>query len=194
MRTTRSRLFCAAAACLISGGANAAIAYLQANLDGPQTGSFLPLPATPGTFSPGLGSMIGTFDTETNVLTWQVSASGLVGNVTVAHFHGPAARGTNAGVRVEAPSLNVGSMAGQTGGFFQGSSDLDTLAGLAVETWQNELLGGSWYLNIHSTAIPAGEIRGQVEVVPIPAALPLLIGGLGLFGWLGRRRAGALPN
>ena len=32
------------------------------------------------------------------------------------------------------------------------------------------------------------EITGGTSVVPVPAALPLLLSGLGLFGWLSRRR------
>ena len=28
---------------------------------------------------------------------------------------------------------------------------------------EDQLLNGMWYLNIHSTTYPAGELRGQVE-------------------------------
>src|SRR5208337_2924580 len=43
----------------------------------------------PANNSPGRGLMVGTFDTDTNTLTWTVTYSGLSSPVIAAHFHGP---------------------------------------------------------------------------------------------------------
>ena len=101
----------------------------------------------------GTGTGVGTltFDTVTNDLNWNVSHSGLSAAVTAAHFHGPALPNQNAGVEVDigisSPSI--------------GSTVLTP--GQAAD-----LLAGLWYINIHSTNFPAGEIRDQVDVVSAP--------------------------
>lgn len=94
--------------------------------------------------SAGTGSADVKFDTATKKLSWTVTHSGLSGDATAAHFHGPAAEGANAGPVVDI-SANVAS----------GSADL-TDAQIA------ELQSGMWYLNIHTAKFPDGEIRGQV--------------------------------
>ena len=48
----------------------------------------------------GTGSVAITLDTATKKLTWTGTVSGLTGNPTAAHFHGPAEPGKNAGVIV----------------------------------------------------------------------------------------------
>lgn len=47
-----------------------------------------------------------TFDSDTKMATWSVTYEGLSGEVTGAHFHGPAGPGANAGVAV---GLELGS-------------------------------------------------------------------------------------
>lgn len=99
----------------------------------------------PPTDSGGTGLAEVSVDTSTKKLTWTITSSGLTGEATAAHFHGPAAVGENAGPVVDI-SKNVAS----------GTADI-TDAQLA------DLQAGKWYLNIHTQKYPDGEIRGQVE-------------------------------
>jgi hypothetical protein len=46
------------------------------------------------------------------------------------------------------------------------------------------LMSGHAYMNIHTALFPGGEIRGQLEPVPVPSALLLLgVGALGLMAF-----------
>ena len=87
-----------------------------------------------------------TLDKGTNVLTWKITYSGLSGPATMAHFHGPAMPGSNAGVAVPFSSP-VSPIEGSA-----------TLSAMQVA----DLMAGKWYANIHTAANPGGEIRGQV--------------------------------
>ncbi len=96
------------------------------------------------------GTASVTFDSETSELSWEIEFSGLSGDTTAAHFHGPAASDTNAGVQV-----NIGEVSGLS----------SPMAGSAVLTEEQAayLLDGELYINIHTEANPNGEIRGQVS-------------------------------
>lgn len=120
------------------------------------------------------GSATGTIDTDTNLLTWNIVWSGLTGNVTAMHFHGPAPVGENTGIQVTI---------GDTTSPSTGSSPIDP-----ADT--GDLLDGLWYINIHTARNPGGEIRGQVipAPIPVPATLPLLLGAGALLGVCARRR------
>ncbi len=114
-----------------------------------------------------------TLDDVTNEFNWDVQWSGLEGTVTVAHFHGPAAPGVNAGVQVRIDETSNPSIGNAT----------------LTDEQETDLLAGLWYINIHSdrdTITLGGEIRGQVNVVPIPGAVWLL--GSGLLGLIGVSR------
>jgi hypothetical protein len=148
----------AAAALLAAAPASATLYQLTASLDGAQE--------TPPVATPATGSATVTFDDTTNLLSWTISFSGLLGTMTNAHFHGPAPVGVPAGVRVGIP--------------FTAGVQADTLVGSATisNAFATELLGGLWYINIHSSLYPGGEIRGQV--VPEPGTLLLLGSGISL--------------
>lgn len=150
----------AVAACIFTlfvNAASAAIINLEASLDGAQAN------AGAGTGSAGTGSATITFDDVSNLLSWDISWSGLV-NETAAHFHGPANPGQNAGVQV---GIGVASNPAVGSATISDAQEADLLAGL-------------WYINIHTAQFPGGEIRGQVQVVPIPAAIWLF--GTGILG------------
>jgi hypothetical protein len=99
----------------------------------------------PPTDSAATGTATVDVDTATKELKWTVQFSGLTGDATAAHFHGPAAVGENAGPAVD-----------MSGKIESGSATL-TDAQIA------DLQAGKMYINIHTAKFPDGEIRGQVE-------------------------------
>lgn len=94
----------------------------------------------------GKGTLDASLDTSTKVLTYTLTYSGLTGPATMAHFHGPAAVGANAGVLVPIPVKPSP---------IKGSAKLTDAQITDMET-------GKVYVNIHTAANPGGEIRGQV--------------------------------
>ena len=97
------------------------------------------------------GMVKASFDTQTNLLSWTVTYTGLTGPASAGHFHGPAASGMNAGV--------VLPLSGDLQSPIKGMATLNT-----AQT--NDLMAGKWYMNLHTSANPNGEIRGQVSVKP----------------------------
>ena len=102
----------------------------------------------PPTTSKGTGHLKATYDTETKKLSWTVDYAGLTGDAMMAHFHGPAPVGKNAGVMVPIQ----GSLASP----ISGSATL-------TDDQAKALTEGDMYFNIHTPQNKAGEIRGQVE-------------------------------
>ena len=100
----------------------------------------------PPNSSAASGTLEATLAKDTNILKWKIVYSGLSGPATMAHFHGPAMAGSNAGVVV--PFASAASP-------IEGQATL-TPAQVA------DLMAGKWYANVHTAANPGGEIRGQV--------------------------------
>jgi hypothetical protein len=98
----------------------------------------------------GSGTADVTYDPATRVVTWNITFSGLSAPATMAHFHGPAAAGANGPVTVWLS--NKGSPA---------DSPIKGEATLTPEQ-AAQFTSGQWYVNVHTSAHPAGEIRGQV--------------------------------
>jgi hypothetical protein len=88
-----------------------------------------------------------TYDTASKQVTWRITYSGLSGTPTAAHFHGPAQPGANAGIAVRISNVAASPV--------EGSATL-------TDAQAADLLAGRYYINIHTAANPAGEIRGQV--------------------------------
>jgi hypothetical protein len=100
----------------------------------------------PANTSTGTGTADIDFDPATKKLTWKLSYSGLTGPATMAHFHGPAEPGKNAGVAVPiAPATSPS----------EGSVTL-------TDAQAADLVAGKYYVNVHTEANKGGEIRGQV--------------------------------
>ncbi|HWP27705.1 MAG TPA: CHRD domain-containing protein [Xanthobacteraceae bacterium] len=99
--------------------------------------------------STGTGNLELIYDPAERKLSWKGSYAGLSGAVTAAHFHGPAMEGRNAGIALVISANGLPPS-------FEGSAILSPAQ-------VTDLLSGRWYINLHTAAYPAGEIRGQVH-------------------------------
>jgi len=126
------------ATALSTAAARAEVIKLHADLKGSNE--------VPPNTSTASGKAEATFDTETKVLTYTVTYTGLSGPAMGAHFHGPGEAGKNAGIVL--PFKTVQSP-------IQGSATL-------TDGQAADLLAGKWYANIHTAANPGGELRGQM--------------------------------
>jgi hypothetical protein len=103
---------------------------------------------TPPAASAGSGTGLLTYDLDTNVLTYNISFSGLGSPEIMAHIHGPAPRGEAAGILFTLPlgSPKVGQWD-------------------VPEAQEADLLAGMDYVNIHTVLFGNGEIRGQIDLL-----------------------------
>jgi hypothetical protein len=151
-------------------GAHAALIDLTATLTGSQE--------TPPNASPGSGAASFILDDVAGTLTSAVTFAGLTSPTTAGHIH-EAPPGVAGDIIHPFASLPLGVTSGSFADIWTGL----TAGQIAA------LEAGNTYINIHTTAFPAGEIRGQISVVPEPSALLMgataALAGLGL-AW--RRR------
>ena len=106
----------------------------------------------PPTTSNAIGVALLTFDSTTDDLCYSISFTTLVGTETAAHFHGPAAPGTNAPIIFFITPPGPSPL---------GSPKTGCVGPLSGPQ-QSDLKKGKIYLNVHSTVFPGGEIRGQI--------------------------------
>lgn len=129
---------------IATGNASAEIIVLDVVMDQGQVEEVV-VPIAGGN---GLGTVI--VNTDTKEVSWLIVYENLSGEAVGAHFHGPASRGEGSGI-----ALDIGPI-----------DDLrNILSGSVIlEREQiDELLGGLWYVNLHTALNPPGEIRGQIE-------------------------------
>jgi hypothetical protein len=126
-------------AMLSTAPAMAETVHFTASLDGASE--------TPPNTSAGKGAADLTLNTDSKTLTWTVTYSDLSGPATMAHLHGPAAVGAAAGVQVPLTPPLDSPMKG---------------AAALTDGQIGDLRGGLWYVNIHTSQHPGGEIRGQI--------------------------------
>ena len=139
LRSTLTALACTAAIA-VAGPALAETVNLKADMKASTE--------VPPTTSKGSGAVTATFDTASKTLAWKGTYSDLSGPATAAHFHAGEV-GKNGGVVIP---------------IFAGASATSPFEGTAVLTdaQASDLLAGRWYVNVHTEANKAGEIRGQV--------------------------------
>ncbi len=138
----------AASAVLLASASQsqAATTTFKASLDGKDE--------VPPNNTSGTASVTVTYDPDTRKINWQGTYSGLTGPVTAGHIHGPADPGKNA-----PPVIWLTPKGNSKPNFsspFHGSAEL-------TADQATDLLAGKYYVNLHTKANPAGEIRGQLK-------------------------------
>ena len=135
----RRSLAIAGFAVLFAGTASAATVKFSATLTAASE--------VPPSTSTGSGAATVTLNTATHEITYDVTFSGFASAVTMAHIHGPAEAGKNAGVVV-----------------LLGNKPTSPIHGTARLTPEQEkqLTADLYYVNVHTTNNPNGAIRGQL--------------------------------
>ena len=151
----------------------------------------------PANASAAFGSAALTYTTSGDSLAYSVSFGDLLGFASVAHIHfgDPGLTGP-----VILPLANPGPPSATSGTFLGTltSADLIPSPASGILTFADAIAairGGHTYVDIHETAFPGGEIRGQFRVrsIPEPASLLLMgvgIAGIATYGWRSCRMAG----
>ena len=177
----------------LGSAAKADVWVFNANLDGPSE--------SPSNASPGTGFATVTWDTVTHTMRVEASFTGLLGTTTASHIHAATTipnTGT-AGVATTTPTF-AGFPLGVTSGTYDNTLDM-TLASSYNPSYVTAhggttasaeaallaaMLADQTYLNIHTSVVPGGEIRGFLHLVPTPGAAAAL--GLGALVATRRRR------
>lgn len=167
----------------------ASAAVIQIDLFGNAGEGLLPGNENP-TVSGGSGGEIGggiTYNDATNQLSINVGwgsgngFSDLAAGVSGAHIHG-----ATSGSGTAAFSQNAGVIFSLSPNTSPSSGFINQTVTLS-EAQEAQLLDGRFYINIHTSANPGGEIRGNlVQAVPEPTIAAL--SALGLLSLVRRRR------
>jgi hypothetical protein len=109
----------------------------------------------PAVTTSGSGTAALSYDPATKMITYQINwlLNSPQSTTTDMHFHGA----ENGSATISSPVVipitgfgtgNTGSLSGTT----RAITDVEA----------SQLLSGKWYINVHSAAFPAGEIRGNI--------------------------------
>jgi Cu/Zn superoxide dismutase len=152
MSKARVAMVVAALALLALPGAVSAVDPTQPAYGGPMTGA----QENPAVVTTATGQGTAVISADGSTITYIVTYSGLSGAVNAAHIH-TGATGTNGGVilpLVPGPSPMSGTL---TAANFTASGSVTTFAEAVAA-----IRAGTTYFNLHTTANPGGEIRGQI--------------------------------
>ena len=166
----------------------------------------IPTPIMPQTMPTGVATLFyddkGTPSLADDRYDFALSAFELSGTAAAFHIHGAATTTETAPVRVALDNPMLFTNFKDGGTLLVGGNDVvpidipatpatATNAGHPASSFLAMLQAQLAYVNIHTALNPAGEIRGQlIEVTPIPepGTYAMLLAGLGLLGFMARRR------
>ena len=120
--------------------------FFKANMDSVQE-----IPAPAG-LVPGIGTGFFVLNSNATQLYYNITVDGLSGPITAGHFH-DAAAGSAGGVVKTLSFVNNNAI-----GVWSSTDAAQPL----TDSLLSDLLDGRLYINVHTTANPGGEIRGQV--------------------------------
>jgi len=198
MRKTFIAALAVAAATLAAGPAFAHTETFTAILSGAAE--------APPNASLGTGTATIIFNDHDFTMRVIATFAGLSGNVTAAHIHccTSVAGASTAGVATVTPTF-TGFPSGVKAGTYDRTFDMTAATG----SWNNAFVAanggtrgaafsallagaenGKAYLNIHTTVVGGGEIRGFLHLAPVPEpeTYALMLVGLGAIGWAAKRR------
>lgn len=159
MRRVLSLAIAGAFTLLFSAQAQAQVVTLTTTLHGGNE--------NPGVVTGSVGTSTVTWNTATKAGTYRVDVFNMPVGTTASHIHA-GAPGVNGPVIINftVPAGGISNDYGLTGTF--GCTDVVARAPQGInscEDFEQALLLGNTYVNVHSTANPGGEIRGQLAVV-----------------------------
>jgi hypothetical protein len=109
----------------------------------------------------GTGTGTATFVDNGTSFDYTLTVNGLTA-ITASHIHAPAAVGVNAGI-----IINLFNPIGPPYGAVDGVIATGTITnannqGYTVDALRALFIAGTAYVNVHTSALPGGSIRGQV--------------------------------
>jgi hypothetical protein len=99
----------------------------------------------PASGSQAFGTGVFTYVVDAQMVSYTVTFIGIA-SPTAIHIHGPAGVGHNADILFTLPTANP------TFG----------VVGPITAQQADDMRAGLWYVNVHSAALPTGDIRGQI--------------------------------
>lgn len=109
--------------------------------------------------TPAKGTFNGTYDRTTKMITYNITWSGLTTPVTGMHFHNAIPTATLTATEV---SGNVVIGISGTGSPATYTSPVTGTTRALTADEETALLAGNWYVNIHTSQVPTGELRGNL--------------------------------
>lgn len=116
--------------------------------------------------STGVGAAVLVLSADRQSISYAFSFTGLTGPVVAAHFHAAANFGQNAGV-VKNLCGTSDTPPCEEGRLLTGRWSKTDMTQPLTDALIDAFLAGQVYLNLHTSANPGGELRGQV--IPISA-------------------------